>query len=182
MSQNQTGFCKQTACKILINGKCLEGLKQENCPHFDSENSFEQERNITEDLNDSSLNKEENLINVHSGEVLSLKSASKIMRSFLTKLVVFVGEPNSGKTTLLAMLNQLFQEKPFCDYLFAGSQTLLSFEKICFLSRIDSGKKRMDTERTNDQSPKLFHLCVRKQDFSLPIQSILFTDVSGGKI
>jgi ATPase subunit of ABC transporter with duplicated ATPase domains len=72
-----------------------------------------------------------NTIRLYSGEELSLKDVNLVTHKYLYKLILIIGDTDSGKTTLLATLYDLFQIAPFKDYLFAGSLTQIGFETRC---------------------------------------------------
>jgi hypothetical protein len=103
--------------------------------------------------------------------------ADEITCNKLTTVVLVAGTAESGKTTLLAALYLMFRKKPFAGYLFAGSRTLVGFEKRVHASRIVSGLDKPTTERT--KVSELLHLRVRKQDCSDTATGLLLCDLWG---
>src|SRR6266478_9212034 len=77
------------------------------------------------------------LINLPTGKELDNLEAANLQVARPVRLVVVAGPIESGKTTLIASLYELFQWSRVSDYLFAGSNTLAGFEQKCYLSRID---------------------------------------------
>lgn len=114
------------------------------------------------------------------GKTLGEREASDVLRASGGPIVVLVGAPKSGKTTLLASLHDGFQRTPFAGYLVAGSRTLIGFEERCFDSRVASGGETPVTQRTKLKEGVLFyHMKVRKEDLNSPVKQLLFADMSG---
>ncbi len=96
-----------------------------------------------------------------------------------TRVIVIAGPARSGKTTLVASLYELFHAGPLSGFLFAGSRTLVGFERRCYLSRRASGRDTPETERTSHAAADvLLHLSVRGHD-KVGRQDVLFTDIYG---
>lgn len=121
----------------------------------------------------------EGFIQLPSGDGFDPQSASIVTCAAPTQLIVLAGASDSGKTTLLASIYDMFQVAPFAGYLFAGSLTLPALERRCHLARIASMRSTPDTERTKGTEDTLLHLRVRKEDCSRPSQDVLFTDLGG---
>lgn len=114
------------------------------------------------------------------GEALTIAESLPITLARRTQLIVVAGAVGSGKTTLIASLFHLFQRGPFAGYLFAGSDTLIGFDRRCHLARIASGAATADTERTKRGVDRQFlHLRVRKEDCETPPRDLLISDLSG---
>lgn len=176
--------CTQAGCNVQIDGKCLEGLPLDECPHYEAflvvagvEASSVFEYGVAED------EPARPHVSFHLGDYLDAVSASQITRASLTRVVFLLGEPDSGKTTLLASLNDAFQKGPFAEYRFARSLTLPGFERVCHQARIKSGNARPDTERTKPvEDVRFLHLGVRGLGETGPIQDLLLADVSGERL
>jgi hypothetical protein len=121
----------------------------------------------------------EKLIDLGPGGDLTPETAGSIASAGLTRLVFIAGEAETGKTTLLAAIYEKFNEGAFAERSFAGSETLVGWEKKCHLARIASGSERAETERTLGLQQRLLHLRLQKQDLSAEPQDVLFTDLSG---
>jgi hypothetical protein len=120
------------------------------------------------------------LVNLPLGQPLGEVDASGVLRTSGAPIVVLVGAPKCGKTTLLASLHDSFQRAPFAGYLGSGSRTLIGFEERCFDSRAASGGDKPVTVRTRHEEGILFyHMKLRKEDLRSPIRHLLFADMSG---
>lgn len=141
-------------------------------------NSVNEPGTTVEHLN---AEKRDQLIDVHLGYELSDIEASEITRSSLTKVIVVAGPGASGKTTLLASLNDRFQQSALQDYEFAGSRTLLAFESRSYDVRIASGRLEPEMEKTKVDLDNLrfLHLRVRKKGDGSVLRDLLFSDISG---
>ncbi len=108
-------------------------------------------------------------------------SAYRLTRAAATRVIVVAGLNDSGKTTFVASVYEAFLRSPaFANYCFAGSETLLGFERRCHFARLASGLPRPDTERTaRSETIALLHLRVCRADLSGPRRDLLFTDISG---
>ena len=174
--------CKKEACSVAVDGKCLEAFELTECPFLtvddvlDSTPSSEEPEGDTAEIGASDTE----YIDLFSGEDLDLAAARKITRGHMARVVVIAGEPDSGKTTLLACLNDLFQAGPYAGYLFAGSRTLVGFERRCFKARIRSQRTNPDTERSKRSAGiRFLHLRVRDEALADQTQHLLLSDVSG---
>lgn len=119
----------------------------------------------------------------HGGDYLTAASAREITRKSLTRVILLAGEPDSGKTTLLASLNDAFQKGPFAGYAFASSLTLPGLERICHKARIQSGRTHPETERTKPtEDVRFLHLGVRDRENQCPTRHLLLADISGERL
>ncbi len=113
------------------------------------------------------------------GIALKTTSTNVITQKRQTRLIIIAGGVKAGKSTLLSSIYEKFYEGSFKTYLFAGSKTLLEFERICHDSRIASNRKNAETERTKlSDSFKFLHLLLHNKTTNKK-QDLLFTDVSG---
>jgi hypothetical protein len=119
------------------------------------------------------------MIELPAGDSLDSSSARFVTTHMLTRLIILAGAADSGKTTLLATIYELFQDGPFAGYVFAGSRTLPGFERRSHLARIASGRSHPDTERTKSAEEGLLHLKVKRADGGRQSRDLLFTDLSG---
>lgn len=124
--------------------------------------------------------KEEDVIELHHGEALNTKEAAELACGSHTRRVVVCGRSDSGKTTLIASIFERFNKAPFAGYLFAGSDTLIGFERICHHSRLLSGRLEPTTVRTaRAVRHRFLHLRVCKENDGYTHQDVLLSDVSG---
>ncbi len=112
------------------------------------------------------------------GEALEGQDALAVTQAVPARIVVVAGAAESGKTTLVAGLYEVFHQGPFAGYLFAGSRTLVGFERRCHLARRASGLDAPDTERTSRSSGQpMLHLQVRRPGHG--VCDLLVTDIYG---
>jgi Double-GTPase 2 len=176
-----TNACKQKDCKVSETGICLESLELKDCPHFylaDSSNDR------IEGVNESiGLNFGEK-ITLFAGQPFDIKTLSSITHKIECKFIFILGDYDAGKTTLLTTLFELFQKGPLCgDLFFAGSMTQVGFEERCFLSRMESGAWKSETERTKRSEFKFLHLAIKDGNKrSDNISNLVMSDISGEKV
>lgn len=120
-------------------------------------------------------------IDLPQGKELNDDGALALAKSRPVEWIVLAGPTDSGKTTLLTSLYELFQWKKVKGFAFAGSATLPGFEERCYLSRRDSGNPVPHTGRTpyEGPDPKYLHLRIRSHGQLRKFADFLFTDVSG---
>lgn len=120
-------------------------------------------------------------INLPLGKELNDDGAQALAKSRPVEWIVLGGPSDSGKTTLLTSLYELFQWNKVKGHAFAGSITLPGFEERCYLSRRDSGNPKPHTRRTpyEGPDPKYLHLRTRSNSQLRQFTDFLFTDVSG---
>ena len=119
-------------------------------------------------------------IDLGLGEALTLEEAARIAASARAQVLIIAGAVESGKTTLVASLFHLFQRGPFAGYLFAGSASLVGFDRRCFLARTASDREEMGTARTRPGETRTFlHLRTRPEDLSSAATDLLVFDLSG---
>ena len=112
-----------------------------------------------------------------SGEAMQPVEAARIVGSRRTRIVVFAGAADSGKTTLISSIYERFGRGHFAELAFAGSETLMTFERLCHLSRGTSLNSHADTERTKQlEGHKMLHMRLAGAE---SIEDLLLTDISG---
>jgi GTPase SAR1 family protein len=178
-------LCNQEQCPLKENGFCLEGLAVEKCPHTfladinhpsNTTIPFEKLEELVYQETEHEVKKN---VPIYSGDELSDNEIEIITNRYSTNLILIMGEPNSGKTTLLASLYDQFQKGKFSGYLFAGSKTQIGFEKRCHHARTLSGNLIPNTERTSSSTFHYLHLSVKNEEKDSSIKHLLFTDISG---
>jgi len=113
------------------------------------------------------------------GEALSPESSMQITRAYPTRLIVLAGGVGSGKSTIISSLYEMLQTGPIQKYLFAGSRTLLEFERISHDSRILSNRTIPITDRTKRTKDfRLLHVAFIEEN-TRTRSDLLFTDVTG---
>lgn len=119
-------------------------------------------------------------IDLYAGNELTSEDADAVTLRSPAHLIVFAGAAASGKTTVLASIYDRLSEGQFAGFQFAGSRSLLGFEQICYLNRIDSGGARPDTPRTvpSDEAA-YYHLALRCAACGAQRRHVLLSAISG---
>ncbi len=124
---------------------------------------------------------DQTLVPLPSAEALVAVDIGAVTGRDETTVVLLAGPVASGKTTILVSLFELFNQGPVGGLLFAGSETLVGFERICHPGRVISNRDTPDTIRTNPSSPTAFlHIRVADTTTAPPrVASLLISDVTG---
>ncbi len=95
--------------------------------------------------------------------------------------MIVAGPVGSGKTTILTSLFESFLEAPTGNYLFAGSKTLVGFERRCHDARKASGRLVAETGHTSRrEGVRFLHLKLAAAEADIPSpRHLLLSDVSG---
>ena len=179
--ENATRKCKQDTCTVSLDGKCLEGLDPDKCPHhFYLQSSEDVNSTIEASTTTTDSNK---FIPLFGGLAFSSKDVSLITYKAFCEKIFIIGESGSGKTTFLATIFDSFQKGPINDIHFAGSYTQIGFEERCHLSRLISKAAVPDTEKTSTMEFKFLHLAVKKSSgLNKPSIHFLISDISGERL
>ena len=168
----QDGICSNPDCRVSETTQCLEGLELEVCPHFgaageeeDAKEQDDQEPVWTEDT-----------IQLPTATVLNHEEASRVLRSRDARVVAVLGPTESGKTSLIAGVYEIFQRGAVGDIHFSRSETLHAFEQICHDARSASRRNRPVVIRTPVGTVAFYHLELAREN--QPI-SLLLADRSG---
>ncbi|HEY3295372.1 MAG TPA: hypothetical protein VGL38_08030 [bacterium] len=97
------------------------------------------------------------------GTALIASECDTITNRDRTTVVVFAGNVASGKTTLLTSIYEEFLQGPFGGFAFAGSKTLVGYERVCHLNRFASGLSTAETERTKGSDEAYYYHLSLKQ-------------------
>jgi hypothetical protein len=132
-----------------------------------------------EEIEESEVTHEEvRVISLSLGDALNRAQASVLQRRHLSRTVGIVGPNEAGKTSLVASIYDLLQEGPIAEMRFAGSSTLIGFEKVCHDARSASRRGTPHMERTSAGADvTFFHI-----DFRPPngdVVSLFIGDRSG---
>jgi adenylylsulfate kinase-like enzyme len=173
-------ICQEPGCPLATSGTCLEGVDDpHNCPHSkevtgldapagDEDHDPEEPSDYTSDWQP-----------VAGGYELSVQEANAITAGHEATVIILAGEPEAGKTTLLATIYELFSKGEVPGFQFAGTETILAFERACFPSRTVSGNLKPKTDRTTRLRPWFYHLCLREGHAEGIRRHLLLGDVSG---
>ena len=167
--------CSNPDCNFASDGKCVEGYENDECPHvgrisIDDISEVEEPEDTVVHL--------EPTIALASGETLDRDRASTLQRRRVSRSIGLIGPNDSGKTSLIAGVYDLLQEGPVSGVTFAGSSTLIGFEKVCHLARAVSKRTIPHTERTSrGADATFFHLDLHQE--SVGLTSLFISDRSG---
>jgi hypothetical protein len=167
--------CSNADCNLVSDRKCVEGYEIGECPHT-SQISID---DIPEaDEPDTVVAQPESTIALASGEALDRDNASILQRRRVSRSIGLIGPNDSGKTSLIAGVYDLLQDGPVLGAAFAGSSTLIGFEKVCHLARAVSRRTIPHTERTSrGADATFFHLDLHQEEVGLT--SLFIADRSG---
>lgn len=118
-------------------------------------------------------------VKIYSGDAISEDIINSFFSPDFIKLIVLAGLPSNGKTTLISSVYDKFiQDGEFGGFEFAGSKTILGFEKRCYLSRLKNGQ-RANTRRTtlSEDNPYLDLSLINRKNNAR--HRLMFVDTSG---
>ena len=167
--------CSNAECSFATDDKCVEGYEIEDCPHA-ARLSLDDIPETEEP--DIQLALPEPTIMLASGEALDRDKASILQRRNVSRSIGLIGPNDSGKTSLISGVYDLLQEGPVSGAAFAGSSTLIGFEKVCHLARVVSRRAAPHTERTSrGMDATFFHIDLHQENIGLT--SLFISDRSG---
>lgn len=147
--------CANEECKYAVDGKCVEGYPLDECPHL----TIISVEDIPAVDAPAVGRIEPKVMALDLGEALTRGEASSLQSRRLSLTVGIIGPNNAGKTSLLASVYDLLQDGAVGGIGFAGSSTLIGFEKICHDARASSRRGAPHTERTTQGvDATFFHL------------------------
>ncbi len=145
--------CANPDCKVPSGGKCIEGFAEAStCPQFGKALVVIE----VPELAKTAL--VQRGVPLSAAEALTLAEAEQVLRHKPCNVIAIVGPHDAGKTSLIASIYDLLQEKPLGPYRFAGSSTLHAFERACHDSRRESQRNKPHMERTKLGEVTFFHL------------------------
>ena len=166
-------ICMQEGCQSAATGKCLEGFDPVGtCPYLP---------HTAATTSDDTASSQTAFVGLPSGEALSEIEASEVTGEAPTRVVILAGPADSGKTTVVTSLFESFLEAPFANFLFAGSNTLVGFERRCHEARVASGRCEPHTSHTPvSDTVEFLHLRVISAgvERGSPV-NVLLADISG---
>jgi len=173
MASQPTG-CSNEECKVAVDGKCVEGYSLDECPHA-TRLSVDDISEVGEDVLSPAP---PTVLNLSLGDALDREDASALQCRRTSRTIGIIGPNNSGKTSLVAGVYDLLQGGPVGGVSFAGSSTLIGFEKICHNARAASRRDAPHTERTIAGADATFlHLDLRPNGGE--VMSVFIGDRSG---
>ncbi|WP_441255824.1 TRAFAC clade GTPase domain-containing protein [Tardiphaga sp. 285_C5_N1_2] len=161
--------CGNLDCKVGQDGKCVEGLTLDKCPHYGKTPQPKSVIGIAADETHGVL--------LPSGDLLTVEEASGILRRGESRVIAIVGPKEVGKTTLIASIFELLLRGSVGPYRFSSSRTLYAFERSCHPSRAISQNVVPKTERTLLTDVHFYHLATRRD--GSPLVDMLLADRNG---
>lgn len=167
-------ICSNRLCRLAQDGKCLEGYEDlEKCPNYG--------REPEDDEDDGAVGEErveESFDGIRLADALPLATgrASRLLAILPSRMLGIIGAYDSGKTSLIAGLYDLFQMGPVSGVRFAGSSTLHGLELICHDARVASDRDEAHSERTKRGEVRFYHIDVRNDE---ELTTLLIADRSG---
>jgi hypothetical protein len=177
---SQPKTCTNADCNFAADAKCLEGYEISECPHI-GQLSID-DIAVADDTAAAEWAAEtqppELPLALSPGEALDRQDASKLQGRRISRSIGVIGPHDSGKTSLIAGIFDLLQEGPLSEISFAGSWSLVGFERICHLARAVSKRVEPHTPRTTvGADATFFHLDLNYGDSG--IISLYIGDRSG---
>src|SRR5690554_5751194 len=129
-NEEETGYCTNPDCRVAETGRCVEGLELSSCPHYGHEVSSDDQEISSDDAGDETNLDEDPVefvnenIRLPSAATLTCSGASSILRQGTSRVIAVLGPSDSGKTSLIASIYDLFQLGPVGGMEFTRSQTL----------------------------------------------------------
>ena len=171
--------CANDACQYVATRKCVEGNPVEECPHLKAVDH--RNDGIGDDAEidtEVGAGPDTSVAYVTNGEPLTVADGSAVLKFGRASVVALVGQAEAGKTSLIGEVYDAFQYGAYEELTFAGSRTLIGFEKICHKIRATSRGHNLLEERTDVTSdPVLFHLSVARNHDET--KDLLIADRSG---
>ena len=175
---NKVKRCREPHCKVHLDGKCMDTLDIDKgeCTNFyladasDVDDAQTPQKDIKKTVG----------VKLFEGKEMDVHETAEITHKHPAKVIAIVGESECGKTTLLAELYNIFQNGANQDLLFAGSQTLIGFERRSHLSRVESNSEEAETDKTVSRVFSFLHLALKKKtDIAADSVHIILSDISG---
>ena len=171
--------CSNGACEYKSTGKCVEGTALEECSYLGGDqteqNDAEEPSSVVDDISKEADSGDHS---IYDAEPLSVEQASSHMKERTTKIITMIGPAEAGKTSIIAEVYDAFQYQAYKRLRFAGSRTLVGFERICHKVRGTSRAGDLYQKRTDlKEQPVFYHLCINVLDSYQ--RDLLISDRSG---
>lgn len=167
-------ICANRQCRVSGDGKCLEGYEQlRQCLYYGREPEAGEEDGF---IHEEHVEHTFDGIRLPDAMALETSRANRVLTVLPSRMIGVVGAYDSGKTSVVAGLYDLFQIGPVSGALFAGSSTLHGLELICHDARVASNRDEAHSERTKRGEVRFYHVDVRQDD---ELRSLLIADRSG---
>jgi len=167
--------CSQPECSIQTTGKCVNGLEPKDCTN--KLDIIKQDEKTLHEEFGSTFGTED--VRLPWGESYLEPEISHLTYQYNCRLILVIGEPSCGKSTLYGALFDSFHKGGCGKFIFSSTKTPIGFERICHYAREKCKGKQSNTERTKSHEFTYLHLGVRQKDMTNETQHLIFADVSG---
>jgi hypothetical protein len=154
-------LCLRRECKVAQTGKCdLRHDPVELCPNYGK--TAQAPPVASGEEQPASQRTAPAAIRISSGETMEWEDLQAFSRGHRVRTVSVIGEPRSGKTTLIAAIYASLCRGPVGERDFVGSRTLVGFARRHHMALLNSKRKSPKTPRTSSDDPTaFFHLALR---------------------
>lgn len=149
--------CTNPDCRVAETGRCVEGLDLNSCTNYGQGISDDVTEDDSEGNEDAQEEAYKNVL-LPSAATLSRSEASSVLRQGNSRVIAVLGPSDSGKTSLIASLYDLFQQGPVEGIEFVRSRTLHAFEESCHNARAASRRTEPEMDRTPHGEVQFYHL------------------------
>jgi hypothetical protein len=173
--------CKLKGCPYNQDGRCVEN-QLPNCPNLVSDGEEESggEGESANATGAVAMPLDSSLEDLYSGDKLTVEEATQILQSTAAQVVVLGGMVESGKTTLIARIFEMFQAGFIADFGYTHSRTLVTFDQLSWHATMECEGATPTTEHTYRAENNLFiHLCIRRKNHLEPPVELLISDIPG---
>lgn len=170
--------CSNPKCRVAQTGVCLEGHKT-GCPNLIPDNpaaptAAAPPPSLKPALEPPAPKR------FYTGEKLLPHETSRFLNQYAALVVLCAGSQESGKTTFLARIGEMFRDGSFARYKFVRSGTLNGFERLTWHATINSESPRPLTKRTaRSENDRFLHLRICPADDATERKEILISDMAG---
>lgn len=170
-------LCQRPGCKVAETGACdLKHDPVELCPHF---GKSAQPSQVASEAPRPKPQRAVPAVGISSGETMEMEDLEAFSRGHRIRTVSVIGEPRSGKTTLIAAIYASLCKGPIGDRDFVGSRTLVGFARRHHMALLNSERKSPKTPRTSRDDPTaFFHLALRPNT-GRAVSHLIISDRSG---
>ena len=146
-------LCANPDCRVAQDGRCVEGFAEKSaCPQFGKIQIVpaQEAANTSAPANQG--------VPLPLAATLTVEEAQKILRAKESRVIAISGPFDSGKTSLIAGLYDLFQMGQVGRVAFSQSYSLHAFEQAAHDSRAASRRELPEMNRTPIGQVRFYHL------------------------
>jgi hypothetical protein len=171
-------LCSRPGCEVAQTGQCdLKHDPVELCSNYGK--AAQQQTALPSEEQPTIQRGTRVAIEISSSDTMEWEDLEAFSRGHRIRAVSLIGEPRSGKTTLIAAIYASLCKGAIGDRVFVGSRTLVGFAKRHHLALLNSERRSPKTPRTSSDDPTaFFHLALRPKDGG-PISHLIISDRSG---